>query len=340
MLFLPFMALAIAGCASAPPLGADITETIAIQAQAVPLNRFIPAQNRVGRLKYMGGLWLQSRDGRFGGLSGLRWHGGTLYAVSDAGDWLAMNVREDGGRLTGIGHTRIRRLNGLVGQPLDGKVLADAEALNLNFEACGAGACEPQGASIGFERKHRVWTYRLIDGMPVDAPVPEPLPADWLARQPSNGGLEAIAGRNGVQLAISEEMLLADGRNAALVRNGSHWVETGVAAASEYKPTDADYVGPATGGGDEYLVLFRRYSLSHGVGTQLGIITVFPDRLGEAAVSPTERIAELGGPYNIDNMEGLAVRREVGRTLIYVLSDDNFSGLQRTVLLKFELLPK
>ena len=340
MLLPPFMALAIAGCAPAPPPGADVTGTIAIEARAVPLNRFIPAQNRVGRLKYMGGLWLQSRDGRFGGLSGLRWHGGLLYAVSDAGDWLAMEVREDGGRLTGIGRTRIRRLNGLDGQPLAGKAVADAEALNLNFGPCGSGACEPQSASISFERDHRVWTYRLADGMPVGAPVREPLPEDWLARQPSNGGLEAIAGRGGVRLAISEEMLLADGRNAALVRSGNRWVETGVAAPDDYKPTDADYIGPAAGGGDRYLILFRRYSLSYGVGARLGMITVFPGRPGESAILPAEHLAELRGPYNIDNMEGLAVRHDSGRTLIYVLSDDNFSGLQRTVLLKFELLPK
>jgi hypothetical protein len=41
---------------------------------------------------------------------------------------------------------------------------------------------------------------------------------------------------------------------------------------------------------------------------------------------------------NIDNMEGLAVRRgPKGETLLYILSDDNYSPLQRTLLLMFEV---
>ena len=41
---------------------------------------------------------------------------------------------------------------------------------------------------------------------------------------------------------------------------------------------------------------------------------------------------------NIDNMEGLAVRRGAnGETLLYMMSDNNFSRFQRTLLLMFEL---
>jgi hypothetical protein len=41
---------------------------------------------------------------------------------------------------------------------------------------------------------------------------------------------------------------------------------------------------------------------------------------------------------NIDNMEGVAVRQgPKGETFIYMISDDNYSPLQRTVLLMFEL---
>jgi len=41
---------------------------------------------------------------------------------------------------------------------------------------------------------------------------------------------------------------------------------------------------------------------------------------------------------NIDNMEGIAVRRGTnGETLLYMISDDNFSARQRTLLLMFEL---
>jgi hypothetical protein len=36
-------------------------------------------------------------------------------------------------------------------------------------------------------------------------------------------------------------------------------------------------------------------------------------------------------------MEALSVTRELGRTIVWIASDDNFSPLQRTLLLKFAL---
>jgi hypothetical protein len=46
--------------------------------------------------------------------------------------------------------------------------------------------------------------------------------------------------------------------------------------------------------------------------------------------------ADLG--YAIDNMEGLSVHRTAsGETVLTLISDDNFSVLQRTLLLQFTL---
>jgi hypothetical protein len=43
-------------------------------------------------------------------------------------------------------------------------------------------------------------------------------------------------------------------------------------------------------------------------------------------------------PLTIDNFEGLAVVRDPsGGVLVYLLSDDNYSPLQRTLLLRFRL---
>ena len=47
--------------------------------------------------------------------------------------------------------------------------------------------------------------------------------------------------------------------------------------------------------------------------------------------------ADLG--YQIDNMEGLSVHRTAaGDTVLTLVSDDNFSPIQRTVLLQFTLM--
>jgi hypothetical protein len=47
--------------------------------------------------------------------------------------------------------------------------------------------------------------------------------------------------------------------------------------------------------------------------------------------------ADLG--YEIDNMEGLAVHRAAnGDVVLTLVSDDNFSAIQRNILLQFTLL--
>ena len=49
-------------------------------------------------------------------------------------------------------------------------------------------------------------------------------------------------------------------------------------------------------------------------------------------------LARLAPPYTVDNFEGLAVFPDKrGGTIIYILSDDNFNPLQRTLLLQFRL---
>jgi hypothetical protein len=77
-------------------------------------------------------------------------------------------------------------------------------------------------------------------------------------------------------------------------------------------------------------VLFRSYSRADGSGA--AIMALSPD--GRSY----REITTIRPPLTIDNFEGLAVREEDGRTLLYIVSDDNFSPGQRTLLLKFEVL--
>ena len=56
------------------------------------------------------------------------------------------------------------------------------------------------------------------------------------------------------------------------------------------------------------------------------------------AVLEGVEIARLSLPLTVDNFEGLAVRRDAaGGLLVYLVSDDNFNPLQRTLLLMFRL---
>jgi hypothetical protein len=50
-------------------------------------------------------------------------------------------------------------------------------------------------------------------------------------------------------------------------------------------------------------------------------------------------LVDAGNAHQIDNMEGIAAHRAVnGEIIITVISDDNFSRLQRIMLLRFALI--
>jgi hypothetical protein len=51
-----------------------------------------------------------------------------------------------------------------------------------------------------------------------------------------------------------------------------------------------------------------------------------------------ETLLEAEDNWNIDNMEGIAAHRAAsGETILTLISDDNFSLLQRTLLMQFAL---
>ncbi|MCH8214638.1 MAG: esterase-like activity of phytase family protein, partial [Proteobacteria bacterium] len=66
-------------------------------------------------------------------------------------------------------------------------------------------------------------------------------------------------------------------------------------------------------------------------------------RIDSATIRPGARLegrvlAEIRPPLTVDNFEGVDARRGPGgKTLIYVVSDDNYNPLQSTLLLMFEL---
>ncbi len=73
-----------------------------------------------------------------------------------------------------------------------------------------------------------------------------------------------------------------------------------------------------------------------GVGMQMRLIR--RDDIAAGEIVDGEILIDVGQRYSIDNMEGLAVRQDKnGDLMIYMISDDNFNLLQRTLLLMFRL---
>ena len=63
------------------------------------------------------------------------------------------------------------------------------------------------------------------------------------------------------------------------------------------------------------------------------------EELTSGAVVAAETLVAADLRFQIDNMEGLAVHvNEQGETIIAIVSDDNGSPLQRTLLLYFALI--
>jgi hypothetical protein len=98
-----------------------------------------------------------------------------------------------------------------------------------------------------------------------------------------------------------------------------------------------DVTDCAVGGNGDLYVLERRFSWSAGVAMRVRYIplaTVAPNAVVDGKVLVT---ADMG--YQIDNMEGLSAHRaRNGETVLTMISDDNFSFVQRTILLQFTVV--
>lgn len=317
------LSLAIAACGNAAP---PAIEPLAVESIAVPFDARDAARQGEGRLSYAGGVALRSATSWFGGLSGLRCPD-RCYAVGDAGFLLSFDRVERDGRLVGIENVRGGALldrEGVAGA----KATRDAESLVLS----------PGGAEalVGFERSNSLWVVPL--GQP-----------EWRARQvytlpemkdwPLNGGAETLVMLpGGVPLVIAEEA--PDGGDRPAIAIGALKRPDGTRAnlafryrpPANFSPTDAALLD------DERLIILNR-AFSPLTGVAMALVEVPLAEIKEGATVQGREIARLRPPVSIDNMEGIDIRREDGRVFVYLVSDDNFNAAQRTLLLKFELLP-
>jgi hypothetical protein len=85
------------------------------------------------------------------------------------------------------------------------------------------------------------------------------------------------------------------------------------------------------------LLLERRYSLLRGVAIRIRRVPLESLKMG--ALVDGRAMIEADLAYAIDNMEGMAVHRtSSGEMIITLVSDDNFSFIQRNLLLQFAIV--
>lgn len=324
VLGLAVLGLTILGMIAASlPIAA--AEPVVLAVTRHPLNPDAPAERRTGRLAHRGTIELRAEDPRFGGFSALHVDpaGRRFLALSDQGHWLRGTLVFDAaGQLAGADDAEIGALAGPDGRPLAGKAGSDAEAMAVLADG---------SVLVAFERRHRLWRYGA--GPTPFSPPPVPFPAPrGLDLAPANGGIEALAvlGQGRI-FALSEELETGEGTLAGWLWRDAAWQPLRYRRTGEYRPTGA---AALPDGG--MVVVERRFSIATGLGIRVALIreTALD---GDAAIEPME-LARLLPPEVIDNFEGIAASRAAdGTTLLYLISDDNFSALQRTLLAVFAL---
>ena len=258
---------------------------------------------------------LEGRHPGFGGISGLMLDGTDLLMLSDRGMlFRARCGRSADGRLASLTLWRHRLVGNTGHSP-------DTEAITRG----------PDGALyIGVEGWRRLGR---LDG---EALLPGPTLPEPLASAPRNGGIESLTTLpDGTLLAIGEETRAADDLFEAtmLSLDGSHR-RVRVRVKDGFLPTDAAVVG------SWLLVLERRLSLLGGLSGRLVAIHLDRTPIPTDAVLDGSTLAELGGRDWSENWEGLTGRADADGLDLYLVADDNFSRLQRTLLVELRWRPQ
>jgi hypothetical protein len=293
-----------------------------IVAKPVALDPSDLARTRVGGLQYLGGWVLRSNDKRFGGISSMVVRRGEVVALSDTGTVIGFHIDARGR----IADTRI--------MPLPDGPGKDASKENRDSESLQR---DPSGRYwVGFERANEIWRYA-----PGFARAEQHTAPAAMQRWPENGGAEAMVRlADGRFLVFSEEQPGSVRSTEVLLFAGDPTIpgpapiRLGYHAPDGYRVTDG--VELADG---RIVLLNRRFTLLEGVSAFVTIVDVSGITAGQ--VLTPRIVARLAAPITVDNMEALSMEREAGRTILWIASDDNFSGLQRTLLMKFALeLPR
>ena len=274
-------------------------------------------------VSYIGGWHLTSDEPNFGGLSGLDiLEDGNLLSVSDAGAFVQIDLVAGAPSGTGA----ISYMRGPDGKLLDGKRASDAEGLHVGFGL----------AAVSFERDHRIAAFNIdacgaaARGVPVSTGntlgvdgdlAPSGLPDDL----PENNGLEALTFSDGYFLTGTEA---SDGADTPLFRPtifGGQFDPAGVLRT----PRRMNLTGLDTVDEHTY-ALFRRY------------VPIFGNTIEVRRFSSLEHegdtLFRLDRSVSVDNFEGIAATKLADGTVrIYIISDDNFSERQRTLLMAFDV---
>jgi hypothetical protein len=327
--------LAVAGTSFVHAQG-TVTRTVrapvSIEIQAMPLESFDrrdKERRKFGDLLFRSGLVLKSSYSRFGGISAIRLDakGEGFIAISDKADWFTGRITYRGKEMTGLQGVETAPMLGAHGRPLTARGWYDSEGL----------AIDGTTLYVGIERANRLVRFDFRNGG-IQSRAEEVAVPPAYRRLPNNEGPEALmfvpsgAKLAGALIVLSERGLDAAGNILGFLIGGPSPGEFAIKRTDGYDISDAALLPDG-----DIVLLERKFSLRHGVGIRVRRIAIDGVKPGATIDGPTLMEADLG--YEIDNMEGIdAHRTESGETVLTLISDDNFSFLQRTLILQFTLI--
>lgn len=308
-------------CLSASTPGAPspvFSQRIVIASLPVALDTSNPLRRRVGALAYLGGWSLTSDARAFGGLSAIDVDGNRVTALSDVG----AVVRFRFGRFGNVSDADLSRVPAGCGAVV---VKEDNDTESLTHDATR------KSWWIGMEWRNFICR---ANGDFTQARHVRPRDmADW----PKKRGAETLLRLgDGRFLAIAEgsvddgtlrPVVLFDRDPAA---DGVRTTNFAYQPPEGFSPTDAAQLPDG-----RVLVLNRRFALRSLFTNVLVVLDPLPAAAG--SVINGREIARFEPPVTTDNFEGLSVTTEHGRTILWIVSDNNYMRWQRTLLLKFAL---
>jgi len=309
-----------------------VTAPVSIDVSARQIASFDPRDRshvRFGSLEWRSGLVLTSAFRGFGGLSGLRLDpkGEKFIALSDKGSWFTGRIVHAGREMTGVADVEASPMLGPDGRPITARGWFDSESIALDGSL----------VYVGLERVNQVLRFDFSKGFTraVGEVVPMP-PA--VKKLPYNKGLEALVvvpkGQPlaGTLIAISERGLDPQGNIIAFLVGRPSPGPFAVRRTNNFDVSDALLLPSG-----DLLILERKFSWLAGIGIRIRRIPLKSIAPGAVVDGPSIFDADLG--QEIDNMEGIDAHvTDEGDTVLTMVSDDNFSLLQRTLLLQFTLV--
>ena len=301
---------------------------IDIDATSIPLWPKGKADDLPTGTRFVGGWVLTSSHHGFGGLSGIDLlPDGNLLTVSDEGAFVWIDMKDD----APAGRGNLAYMRGPDGSYLRGKTDGDSEGLAVSDGI----------AYVSFERRHRIEAFALeACGAAAQSVLISTLPNDI-----DGVGIHENAGAEA--LAFNAETLQAGFEQVINGRSGVISLSDDMASIEMLEPVASGYGGPLVGMSNalptasddgEKITFALRRQFNPIFGNRLTIEARYSNADEYTLTDSAMPVLKLSPPMSVDNFEGIAAKIQPdGSYRLWLISDNNFSPRQRTLLYAFDV---